>query len=44
MLNELVLEELRMDKEYDELIKEYEGILFRKESELTSLMIVGFLC
>lgn len=43
MLNELVLEELRMDKEYDELIKEYEGILSRKESELTSLTIVGFL-
>ena len=43
MLNELVLEELRMDKEYDELIKEYEGILFRKESELTSLMIVDLL-
>lgn len=43
MLNELVLEELRMDKEYDELIKEYEGILSRKESELTSLTIAGLL-
>ena len=37
MLNELVLEELRMDKEYDE------GILSRKESELTSLTIAGLL-
>ena len=43
MLNELVLEELRMDKEYDELIKEYEGILSRKETELTSLTIAGLL-
>ena len=43
MLNELVLEELRMDKEYDGLIKEYEGILSRKESELTSLTIAGLL-
>ena len=43
MLNELVLEELRMEREYDELIKEYEGILSRKESELTMLMIVRVL-
>ena len=41
MLNGLVLEEIRMGKEYDELIKEYEGILSRKESELTGLMVVG---
>ena len=44
MLNELVLEELRMGKEYDELIKEYESILVRKERELTRLTSVGLSC